>query len=77
MAADRATALDSANAYLSDLVRTVDRLVEPTTIVRVITDTKYLEFAEMFTRYPDAIVWKKLLYIDPRHQSFYEAAREK
>jgi hypothetical protein len=77
IAANRAAALDSIDSYLSDLVRAKDNLVESSTIIRVLNDTKNLEFAELFVGYKDPTVWRKLVFIDPIHQSVYEAAREK
>lgn len=77
IASNRAAALDSINNYLSDLVRAKDKLVESSTIIRVLNDTKNLEYAELFVGYKDPTVWRKLLFIDPIHQSVYEAAQEK
>lgn len=77
MAKDRQVALDSINEHLSDLVRTIDKLVQPSTIVRVLNDAKYIEYSGLFVGYSDPMAWRKILYIDPGHQSIYEAARNK
>jgi hypothetical protein len=77
LAKDRASALDSINGYLSDLVRAIDKLVQPSTIVRVLNDAKNTEYAGLFIGYHDPVVWRKLLYIDPGHQSIYAAAQDK
>lgn len=76
---DRGAALDSLNSYISNLVRAVDRLVQPSTIIRVLNDTKHLEYAELFRDYvdPDGLIWRKLLYIDPSHKQVYDAARDR
>lgn len=70
-------ALDSLAKYVTDLVKIKDNLVSSSTLVRVINDTKHLEFAEIFTGYKDRTIWEKLLYLDPTHQSVYEEARNK
>lgn len=70
-------ALDSLNKYVSELVRIKDNLVSSSTIIRVINDSKYQEFAEIFTGYADRTIWDKLLYLDPTHQTTYEEARNK
>lgn len=70
-------ALDSIAVYVTELVKIKDNLVSSSTLVRVINDTKHLEFAEIFTGYKDKSIWEKLLYLDPTHQSVYEEARNK
>ncbi len=77
LAKNRTRALDSLNAFISDLVQAVDRLVEPSTIIRVLNDTKNLEYAELFRDYrdPDGLIWRKLIYLDPSHKQIYDAAR--
>lgn len=77
LAKDRGAALDSISDHLTDLVRTIDNLVQPSTIVRVLNDAKNTEYASLFIGYHDPMVWRKLLYIDPSHQSIYEAAKNK
>lgn len=73
------SALDSINTHLSDLVIAIDRLVQPSTIVRVLNDAKNVEYSELFVGYddPEGRVWNKLLYIDPTHKAIYDAARSK
>jgi len=75
MADDRTAALDSINNHLSELVLAIDRIVEPSVILRVMNDAKNVEYAELFTGYGDQVVWRKLLAIDPGHKSVYETAR--
>lgn len=77
MADDRNAALDSVNTHLTDLVVAVDKIVQPSVIVRVLNDAKYVEYAETFTGYRDPIVWRKLMRIDPGHTSTYEEARDR
>jgi hypothetical protein len=77
IAKDRAAALDSVSLHLGELVKTIDRLVQPSTIVRVLNDAKNVEYGELFAGSTDPMIWKKLLYIDPGHQSVYEAARNR
>lgn len=77
LSTDRKSGLDSINNHLTSLVFAKDRLVQPSVLMRVLTDAKYTEFAELFTGYPDDQVWRKLLYLDPGHQTAYEAARGK
>jgi hypothetical protein len=72
---NRAAALDSINSYFSALVIAKDRLVQPSVLLRMVSDAKYTEYSEIFTGYADPIIWRKLLYIDPGHQSAYEAAQ--
>ncbi len=75
MADNRTAALDSINNHLSELVLAIDRIVEPSVILRVMNDAKNVEYAELFTGYGDQVVWRKLLAIDPGHKSVYETAR--
>jgi len=77
LAGNRAAALDSVNNHLTSLVFAIDKLVESSTIVRVLNDTKYREYAELFTGVRDPMVWRKLLFIDPIHQAIYEEAKNK
>jgi hypothetical protein len=77
IADNRAAALDSVNARLSDLVIVKDKLVQPSVLLRMINDTKYVEFAELFTGYRDPVVWRKLLYLDPGHATVYEEAQNR
>lgn len=76
---NRNAALDSLSSCISDLVQAVDRLVEPSTIVRVLNDTKNLEYAELFRDYtdPEGLIWRKLVYLDPSHKQVYDAARDR
>lgn len=75
--ADRKAALDSINNHLTALVIVKDKLVQPSVLLRVFNDAKYIEYAELFAGYPDATVWRKLLYLDPGHQSVYEEAKSR
>jgi hypothetical protein len=77
MAKDRAAALDSINTQLGGLVVTKNKLVEGSTLLRVLTDAKHVELSELFSGYSDEGVWRKLTYIDPGHATIYEAARER
>ncbi len=77
LSADRTAALDSVNAHLSNLVIAKDKLVQPSVLLRVLNDAKYVEYAELFARYRDPIVWRKLLYLDPGHQSVYDEAKSR
>lgn len=70
-------ALDSLNAYVTELVQFKNTLVASSTIVRVINDTKHREFADIFTGYKDKSIWDKLKFLDPTNQSVYEEARNK
>lgn len=74
---NRQMGLDSANTALSGLVIAKDKLVQPSVLLRVMNDAKYMEYAELFAGYSDPKVWRKLQYIDPGHQSAYEAAQGK
>lgn len=73
----RDAALDSLSAYITDLMEIKNDLVSSSTLIRVIHDSKYLEFAEIFTGYHDKTIWQKILFIDPTHQSVYEEAMRK
>jgi hypothetical protein len=77
MAANRVAALDSINTQLGDLVITKNKLVEGSTLLRVLTDAKHVELSELFVGYADETVWRKLAYIDPGHTTVYEAARQR
>jgi hypothetical protein len=77
LADNRTAALDSINNHLSELVLAIDKIVEPSVILRVLNDAKNIEYAELFTGYGDQVVWRKLLAIDPGHKSVYETARTK
>ncbi len=70
-------ALDSLDAYITELVRFKNTLVASSTIVRVINDTKHREFADIFTGYADKSIWDKLMFLDPTNQSVYEEAKNK
>ncbi len=69
--------MDSINSHMSKLVVAVDKLVEPSTLVRVMSDAKHMEFAELFAGYHDKQIWRKLMFIDPGHQTIYENARDR
>lgn len=69
---NRVQTLDSINNLLSGLVLSVDKLVEPTLIVKILSDSKYQEFASLFKGHPDPLVWKKLKYIDPGHTLYFD-----
>ena len=69
-------ALDSLSSYIDNLVAVKDRLVSSSTLIRMINDAKHIEFAGTFEGYDDRTIWAKLLYLDPTHQSVYEAARD-
>ena len=73
----RDAALDSLEVYVTDLMQVKNNLVSSSTMIRIINDSKHLEFAEVFTGYGDGTIWDKLLFIDPTHQSVYEEARRK
>lgn len=73
----REVAVDSIDAHLSKLVVAVDRLVEPSTTMRVLADAKHIEFSELFAGHSDPQVWRKLMFIDPGHQMIYESARDR
>ena len=73
----RAVAIDSIDSHLSKLVVAVDKLVEPSTTMRVLADAKHIEFAELFAGHSDPQVWRKLMFIDPGHQMVYEKARDR
>jgi hypothetical protein len=77
MADNRAAALDSLNKHLTSLVLAKDKLVQPSTLMRVWNEAKYTEYADLFAGYSDKQVWRKLLYLDPGHQVQYEAAQKK
>lgn len=77
LASNRAAGIDSINNHLTSLVFAIDKLVESSTIVRVLNDTKYREYAELFAGSRDAMVWRKLMFIDPIHQAIYEEAKNK
>ena len=69
-------ALDSLSGYITNLVEIKDRLVSASTLIRMINDTKHIEFATTFKGYRDPTIWARLLYLDPTHQSVYERARD-
>ncbi|QQS67152.1 MAG: DUF4835 family protein [Chlorobiota bacterium] len=72
---DKAKSLETISNLFSDLVRTIDKLVEPTVLIRVLNDTKFQEYSSIFKGYSqDPLLWKKLKYIDPGHTQFYEEA---
>lgn len=75
---NRPAALDSINTYITDLVLEKDRLVQPSTIIRVLNDTKNVEYAELFRGYvdPSGLIWRKLINIDPGHKQVYDEAQD-
>lgn len=73
----REAAIDSIDSHLSKLVVALDKLVEPSTTMRVLADAKNVEFSELFAGYKDPQVWRKLMFIDPGHQMVYEKARDR
>jgi hypothetical protein len=75
LAENRAKALDSIDAQLSQLVITKNKLVEGSTLLRVLTDAKHVELSELFVGFHDETVWRKLAYLDPGHATVYEAAK--
>ncbi|MBS1910531.1 MAG: DUF4835 family protein [Bacteroidetes bacterium] len=74
---NKQAALDSINTYIGDLVVAKDKLVQPSVLLRVMSDAKYMEFAELFAGYTDPVIWRKLIYLDPGHQSTFEQARDR
>ena len=70
-------ALDSLNTYITNLMGLRNDMGASSTLLRIINDTKHLEFAETFTGYKDKTIWQKLMFIDPTHQSVYEEAMRK
>lgn len=70
-------ALDSISKYITDLIQIKNTLVSSSTIIRVINDTKHLEFADIFKGYADKSIWDKLIFLDPTNQNVYEEARRK
>jgi len=46
-------------------------------IIKVFFDTKYLEIADQFLKYPDRAVYITLARIDPGHQTTYEDSMKK
>jgi hypothetical protein len=74
---NRAAALDSVNKHLSALVIAKNKLVEGSTLLRVLTDAKHVELSELFVGFADETVWRKLSYLDPGHATIYDAARER
>lgn len=77
LANNRIAALDSINNHLTTLVKVKNNLVEGSTLLRVLSDAKYVELSELFVGYGDPTVWRKLVYLDPGHTSVYEAARDR
>ena len=77
LARDRAAALDSVSAHLGNLVVAKNKLVEGSTLLRVLTDAKHIELSELFAGYHDESIWRKLAYIDPTHTTIYESARNR
>ncbi len=77
LAEQNEAALDSLEVYITELMQIKNNLVSSSTMIRLINDSKHLEFAEVFTGYKDGTIWDKLLFIDPTHQSVYEEARRK
>jgi hypothetical protein len=77
LADNRSAALDSVNEHLSALVIAKNKLVEGSTLLRVLTDAKNVELSELFVGFPDATVWRKLSYLDPGHATVYEAAKDR
>jgi hypothetical protein len=75
LADNRGAALDSINSHLTQLLIAVEKLVQPSVLMRVLNDAKNVEFSEMFIGYPDETVWRKLRYVDPGHKSVYDAAQ--
>ncbi|MBC8143996.1 MAG: DUF4835 family protein [bacterium] len=77
LAKNRAVALDSVDTFLTELVVTKNKIVEGSTLLRVLTDAKHVEWSELFAGYADETVWRKLTYLDPSHTTVYEAARNR
>lgn len=77
LAKNKEAARDSVNAFLTDLVIAKNKIVEGSTLLRVLTDAKNVELAELFAGYSDETVWRKLTYLDPGHTTVYEAARNR
>jgi hypothetical protein len=77
LAEKRAIALDSLNTQLTALVVAKNKLVEGSTLLRVLTDAKHVELSELFVGFHDETVWRKLAYLDPGHATVYEAAKSR
>jgi hypothetical protein len=50
---------------------------QPSQLVKIFFDTKYLEIAETFRGYPDPEVFETLMQIDPGHRQTYDDARSR
>lgn len=50
---------------------------QPSQLIKIFFDAKYLEIAETFRGWPDSDVWDTLIQIDPAHRQTYEDARSR
>ena len=50
---------------------------QPSQVIKIFFDTKYLEIAETFRDYSDPGVFTTLMEIDPGHRQTYENARDR
>lgn len=53
------------------------RTNQPSQVIKIFFDTKFLEIAETFRTHPDRTVFTTLMGIDPAHRQTYEEARDR
>jgi hypothetical protein len=75
--ADSKKALDAMLHVIEQLADLRDRLSPRSITIRTFFDTKYLEIAEQFLKYPDPSVWQRLSKADPTHANTYDEYSKK
>ncbi len=61
---------------LNKIGRVTSETNQPSQVVKIFFDTKYLEIAETFRNDPDPAVFDTLMAIDPAHRQTYEDTRD-
>lgn len=74
---DQSTALTKMFEAVNAIGNVKKRINQPSVIIKMFFDTKYLELCDIFQTYHDEKVYEKLSAIDPSHQKSYEEWREK
>jgi len=61
---------------LKKIGQVISETNQPSQVVKIFFDTKYLEIAETFRNDPDPGVFEELMTIDPAHRQTYEDTRD-
>lgn len=70
-------AMRTVLAAVSSVIDMQTQLNTSSVLIRTFFDTKHMELADLFTRYPDKSIYLRLVKADPSHQQIYDQYRVK